>query len=379
MVEINRSEWIKVIKEEMNNYIPSPDTRADIAIQQTSTDSEIQDVIAHVRVNNGDVRWIEEGAIMAYTNNKVSLFAITDYLDDNDNVLDYDIQLMEVQLNGVNVDVTDEIDIDDVRDMNNFFFKILIFMNPDVVLFDPIYVDIDQTLDSNPYADDDAETYNYVSEAPVYAQWKGSMNETLILTEKKGAKQMILVPPKAVDGEVYFDINKYNVDSAEANGEKKMFQDMGFTMTNVSKNKEIDYEMHAKANDVVVFDIESSNKDGDEIVISEMLNTIIESGRDVEVFAEAQILQEVKRKAKVNFKGKKRLKMQCAKGFKYDQNRRVCVKISGHDMMQMKRSHIKASRTKKASGTGFKLRTVRKMKKANRFRKLMGIKPNQTM
>lgn len=379
MVEINRSEWIKVIKEEMNNYIPSPDTRADIAIQQTSTDSEIQDVIAHVRVNNGDVRWIEEGAIMAYTNNKVSLFAITDYLDDNDNVLDYEIQLMEVQLNGVNVDVTDEIDIDDVRDMNNFFFKILIYMNPDVVLFDPIYVDIDQTLDSNPYADENADTYNYVSEAPVYAQWKGSMNETLILTEKKGAKQVILVPPKAVDGEVYFDINKYNVDSADDHGEKKMFQDMGFTMTNASKNKEIDYEMHAKANDVVVFDIESSNKDGDEIVISEMLNTIIESGRDVEVFAEAQILQEVKRKAKVNFKGKKRLKMQCAKGFKYDQNRRVCVKISGHDMMQMKRSHIKASRTKKASGTGFKLRTVRKMKKANRFRKLMGIKPNQTM
>lgn len=378
MVEHTRDEWIQIIKGQMNESVSYADNRSDIAIQQTSTDSEIQDVIAHVRVNNGDIRWIEEGVIMAYTNNKQSLFAICDYLDENDNVYEYELSLMEVQLNGVNVDVTDEIDLDDVRDMHNFFFKIEITMNPDVVVFDPVYVDIDQTLDSNPYTDD-YDVYDYVMESPVYAQWKGSMNETLILTEKKGAKQIVLVPPKATNADAYFDINKYNVDSAEDNGEKKMFQDMGFTMTNISKNKEIDYEMNAKAHDVYVFDIESSDKEGDKILLSEMLNTIMESGREVEVFAESEILQEVKRKVKVNFKGKKRLKMQCAKGFKYDHNRRVCVKITGHDMMQMKRAHKKASRTKKASGTGFKLRTFRKTKKANRFRKLMGIKPNQMM
>lgn len=378
MTELTRDEMIKSIKESMYSSLPYADNRSDIAIQQTSTDSEIQDVIAHVRVNNGDIRWIEDGVIMAYTNNKVALYSICDYLDDNENVLGYELHLMEVQLNGVNVEVTDEVDLDDVRDMNNFFFKIEIYMSPDAVVFDPVYVDIDQTLDSNPY-NEDAEYYDYVYESPTYAQWKGSMNETLILTEKNGVKQVILVPPKATDAEAYFDINKYNVDSAEDNGERKMFQDMGFTMTNVSKNKEIDYEMNAKAHDVYVFDIESSDKDGNNIVISEMLNTIIESGRDVEFFAESTILNEVKRKVKVNFKGKKRLKMQCAKGFKYDMNRRVCVKITGHDMMQMKRSHKKASRTKKAMGTGLKIRTYRKSKKANRFRKLMGIKPNQMM
>ena len=128
-MKLDRDTILEALLTEMHNHVASPDTRSDISIQQTSYDSsEMQDVIAHIRNCNGDVKWIEDGAMMAYTNNKVSLFQILDYLDENDDVLDYEVQLMQTDLNGVNVDVTDEIDIDDVRDMNNFFFKILIFI-----------------------------------------------------------------------------------------------------------------------------------------------------------------------------------------------------------------------------------------------------------
>lgn len=378
MQNIDKSVWLKAIKEELHNSVPSADTRADIAIQQTVDDSEIQEVIANVRARNGDVKWIDEGLIMTYTNNKVSLFAILDYLDENDYVLDYEVELIETQFNGVNIDRSDDIDIDDIRDMNNLFFKILIYMNPEIVPFDPTYVDADDLVDRNDYTTTGLGDARYVFESPVYATWQGSMNETLIITESKGKKTLTVLPPKPVDGEAYFDINKYNVDSAENNGAKKMFQDMGFTMTNLSKNADLDYEMHGEPNDVLLFDIQSSNKNGDEIAITEMLNTIIENQDGVTVFAEQQTLTEIKRKAKVNFKGKKRIKIQCAKGFKYDANRRVCVKITGSQMMTMKRAHIKMARTKKAAGVGFKNRTVKKMRKANRFRKLMGIKSGRT-
>lgn len=380
MLNINKSEWVKAIKEELQNSIPTADTRADISIQQTVDDSEIQEVIANVRARNGDVKWIDEGLIMTYTNNKVSLFAILDYLEENDYVLDYEVQLIETQFNGVNINRSDEIDIDDIRDMNNLFFKILIYMNPEVVPFDPTYVDADDLVDRNDYTTTGISHQQYVfeSQAPVIATWQGTMNETIIVTEAKGKKTLVVVPPTVKDGEAYFDINKYNVDSASDNGAKKMFQDMGFTMTNISKNADIDYEMNGKANDVLLFDLESSHKDGADIAITEMLNTIIEKQEGVTVFAEQETLTEIKRKAKVNFKGKKRIKIQCAKGFKYDANRRVCVKISGSEMMKMKRSHIKMARTKKSAGIGFKNRTVRKMRKANRFRKLMGIQNGRT-
>ena len=388
-MKLDRDTILEALLTEMHNHVASPDTRSDISIQQTSYDSsEMQDVIAHIRNCNGDVKWIEDGAMMAYTNNKVSLFQILDYLDENDDVLDYEVQLMQTDLNGVNVDVTDEIDIDDVRDMNNFFFKILIFMDPELVMFDPVYVDIDEVIDRNPYFDageDDTEdeyyddefeyVYEHLSHVPEYVSWKGSMNETYILFEKKdGNAELHLVPPKTTSSDEYFDINKFNVDAAgEEHETKKMFQDMGFTMTNQSKNKDIDYEMRGKPEDVIVYDIEKTNKDGDKIVVHEMLNTITEAS----LHSDYSTLTEVKKKVKMNFKGKKRIKMQCHKGFKYVPERRVCVKITGSEMMDMKRSHIKAKRTKKAAGTGYQKRINKKTKRAIRFRRQANIPNNK--
>lgn len=379
-MKYSREDMVNALVEQAIKDMTIPDTRADYQISQSSESSELSHIMAKVRNAGGETRWVEDGAFMAQTGNKVSLFAILDLLDLDDNVLDYEVFLMETQLNGVVVDVSDDVDIDDVRDMNNMFFKIYVYMDPETVEFDATYVDINNIIGTED--GDEFEDYSNVqyvnenlSKINEYVHWKGSMNESYFLFEKRDSGvpgtmyEMHVVPPQVKGADAYFDINKFNVECAEDNGVEKRFQDMGFTITNLSKLKEIDYEMSGKPRDVIIFDIEANNApSNDNIVISESLNT----------FTEATIysdnLTEIRRKVKFNSRGQKRIKMQCRKGFKFDTTRRVCVKISGSDMMKMKRSHIKASRTKKAAGQGLKLRTVRKMKKANRFRKASGAK-----
>lgn len=84
-------------------------------------------------------------------------------------------------------------------------------------------------------------------------------------------------------------------------------------------------------------------------------------------------LSEVKRVIKINFRGKRRIKMQCSPGFRWDASSRSCKKISGSEVAVKRKALRKAVRTKKALGTGFKVRVKRKTRKALRFRKSMGL------
>lgn len=102
----------------------------------------------------------------------------------------------------------------------------------------------------------------------------------------------------------------------------------------------------------------------------DVLNIVMEAfdSRDIK-----EVLTELTRVIKVNSRGKKRVKMQCAAGFKYDSNRKVCVKISGNELAISRIAHRQMSRTKKTLGSSYKTRIVRRMKRAKRFRKLMGL------
>ena len=90
--------------------------------------------------------------------------------------------------------------------------------------------------------------------------------------------------------------------------------------------------------------------------------------------ASAQQLTEVKRRIKVNSRGMKRIKMQCKPGYKWDAGARACVKITGDQLAKNRKSHRRAILTKKAMGSAFKARVIRKTKKAMRFRKALGVK-----
>lgn len=83
-------------------------------------------------------------------------------------------------------------------------------------------------------------------------------------------------------------------------------------------------------------------------------------------------LDEVKRQIKVNSKGVKRIKMKCGKGFKWDGS--ACVKITGAELAVSRIAKRKALITKRSQGNALKIRTLRKTRRARRFRKSMGLK-----
>jgi hypothetical protein len=92
-----------------------------------------------------------------------------------------------------------------------------------------------------------------------------------------------------------------------------------------------------------------------------------------EIGESVEQIDEVTRVVKVNFKGKKRIKMQCQRGFKWNPSTKSCEKIGGAELATMRKAIRKELLTKKSKGSGFRKRVVRKMKKAMRYRKQMGL------
>ena len=82
-------------------------------------------------------------------------------------------------------------------------------------------------------------------------------------------------------------------------------------------------------------------------------------------------LNERKRVIKVTSKGKRRIKIKCNKGFKYDG--RKCVKIGGTEAIKKRKAIKKSVRTKKAKGAGYARKSSRLRKKAMKKRKSMGL------
>lgn len=76
---------------------------------------------------------------------------------------------------------------------------------------------------------------------------------------------------------------------------------------------------------------------------------------------------------KVNSKGKKRKKLKCPKGMKPNATGTSCVPMRGAEKRNHKVGARHAVRTVKAKGQALQKRKVRKMKKALRFRKNLGL------
>lgn len=151
----------------------------------------------------------------------------------------------------------------------------------------------------------------------------------------------------------------------------------------------VTYEIHASHEDLDLgymedADIDNVIMDGNfEFEIDVVINPEIVQFAPEEIEVEDGVvdvdddngfIMEVRRRIKVNFSGKRRVKMQCRPGFKWDAGRHTCVKITGAEVAQKRLQLRRAVRTKKAKGQSFKVRVLRKTRKANRFRKSMGLK-----
>ena len=100
----------------------------------------------------------------------------------------------------------------------------------------------------------------------------------------------------------------------------------------------------------------------------------VEVSSDSDFDDENGFITEVRRRIKVDFRGKRRIKMQCRPGFVWDESTHACLKITGADVAQKRKSMRRAVRTRKSKGQSFKVRVLRKTRKAKRFRKSMGLK-----
>jgi DNA-binding transcriptional MerR regulator len=115
-------------------------------------------------------------------------------------------------------------------------------------------------------------------------------------------------------------------------------------------------------------------KDKDALMDTEFVEeeTVKESYDESSLYPDYEAIQEVKRRWKVNNKGKRRIKMKCKPGFKW--TGKSCEKISGVELAKKRKAIIKMGRTKRAQGDRLKRRVKRLTAKARRFRKSFGLK-----
>lgn len=97
-------------------------------------------------------------------------------------------------------------------------------------------------------------------------------------------------------------------------------------------------------------------------------------GEAVAMDEHGMVLSEAVKKIQVNFKGAKRIKMQCPGGFKYSATDNACVKIAGDELAKRRKASVRAVVSRKAGGAALKTRAAIRTKKAMNFRKAMGLK-----
>lgn len=267
--------------------------------------SRLTNLVTH---SGGTVDSYYDGTMDVYVKAKLGMLDLVNALEQEEIVDSYDVSIVATdKISGI-TDLEDisDVDLSMINDTPFITYHVVIVLNPDIVMFEPQYVDIENFYDEGD--SDNGDNFEYVSES--------KKSEILIKT-------------------------KYNNELKEIFGI-------------VKENKNLDETIY------LAFDS-----------IDESISDYIREG-DV-ILATDKVISELTRKIKVNFRGVKRIKMQCARGYKYDTERKTCTKISGADLANMRKSHLQMARTKKSMGSSYKIKITRKTKKAERYRKLMGL------
>lgn len=93
--------------------------------------------------------------------------------------------------------------------------------------------------------------------------------------------------------------------------------------------------------------------------------------KDIPTFAD--FLAEQKVIDKVNAKGNRTRRLQCAPGFKLSADGSRCEVMDASERRVRKLGNRKAIRAKKRMGVGYQRKIERRKKKAMKFRKMMGL------
>lgn len=309
----------------------------------------------------------DDGVLTVFTRTRSAVLAFTQFLDDNEHVDAYDITAKVYDAYGV-VNDNEEIDFDIVADSEFIEYYIDVVISSEQVEYSPVYVDVDNIEDNsidipfNYYDTDDVVGVLPQSDTPLLINVvdvdSHSPFGSFSVTVHPNDESKFLIQcnysdiPSVTD--VYADLELINnhMNNAQLQDAFSIVTPAEYHEDELSTTSAI-YQSKDKKQDVL---------------------NIVEAFKDNSIIYYSQELHEIKRIIKINFRGKKRVKMQCAKGYKFDEGRKVCVKISGSELSLSRIAHRQMARTKKSKGEGYKRRIVRKTNRAKRFRKLIGLK-----
>lgn len=322
----------------------------------------VDEIMAAAKLYDLKVISYDEGVLSVAGWRKASIESFANFLDDNDHVLEYDLSAGITNPEYAAV----EIDFDNTPEDESIIYYIDALIDPDYVVFNPVYVDAEGNTSDETYVypvdgyDEDDYEYEELdsSETPLMvavsniksASQYGSLSVTVHPSDSKKFLVQMNYEELPTQEEVLADLETINT----------LLIDDKFELITPA-----DYLLGSPSTTSAVYKI-----NGDIDVLD--INSGLVEHFTGSYFEYDMTLHEITRKIKINSQGKKRIKMQCSPGFKYDPSRKVCVKIAGDEKARSRISHRRMSRTKKSLGTGYKNRVLRKVKRAKRFRKLMG-------
>ena len=343
----------------------------------------------------------EEGVLSFSTYQKTSIEKFAMFLDDNDFVENYAISVIESNPMTKVANVVDEIDFDSTHESEfvEFFIDVVISWN--YVNFNSVYIDPQNPFAANqatsfqipmdtsdPYAahvqldKETAEFYDNTDFEYPDADAKIAIvpgfdtlqsDETPLLVKLSAIKSNSLV------GSVLVTVHPKNDDEILVQATYKEEPVTDDVLNDLTVINTLDQLYPNK----LVLVKEAFYQLGDLFTSSAVYKSI--NGKNVlnivevfansadEVICDTNLLNELHREIKVNFRGKKRIKMKCQPGFKYDTESMACVKISGAELAVSRIAHRQMARTKRALGGSYRTRILKKVRRAKHFRKIMGI------
>lgn len=279
----------------------------------------------------------QEGACTVEITGPENAQQFIEFLDEEDCVDAYD-----VTMDGDSMD--DDADILELPEETVFGFAI--YLDGDSVQYEAVEVDGDETPEDED--DEDAKKQSELEESATLID----RLETFVGGELKDGRMTIKGFPVDVDGG-NGDGDGVEMDAVDADAAKGLaaaLKKAGFKVKRVGK-----VGMLVESYEAVLAE-------------SRVAPYVVDD------YGMMETLSEVRKRIQVNSKGRKRIKMQCAKGFKYDPAAKTCMKIAGGELAVRRKANIKALVSRKAGGAALKNRAQIKTKKAMKFRAAMGLK-----
>lgn len=375
--------------EELSNIL-SPDDILNSPMGDNETDLEYTKLLSVVAHCGGMIRDIDTDTFTVKVNNKDSFNAVADVLDDSDIVDFYEANLYEIEpFSGIAKKLdTNYIDVDMIDSFANFVATYIVFLKQDTIDYSQ-YVDmLSNTGNDDTQEDTESELteviLNKSKKVPLWVSLNGTKTitpkGTFFIIPHPVEKNKVLIHIEYTISDEYDDVDSFYKDNKRTIKQDVDNINHGFIMHQlINKNFVCETPLQIDENNLKV-QINKNNKKVLEFGTAvyscdENVNVIdiLESFDGSKINGDVAILSETKRLIKINSLGKKLIKIKCKPGFKYDVERKACIAITGKDLAVMRKARIKMVRSKKAQGTTLKTMTLRKTKKALRFRKMFGV------